>query len=402
MVNLLTHSSFAEKVSDSIDKEKVIHLASKLISFHTNTYEGQAKMAEYCAAYMEGMGLEAELQDVPMAKGMKSKQALGRIRGSGHGSSLILCSHIEGGGPPRNPEQWTKKEGQVEDGWLYGLGGQKTGMAAMMVAAGAVNEILDPKGDIIIACVVGEKAGGIGIQHMLNQGITADMGVVAEDSDLELATVSVSGIFGRLHVQGSDMWDRPRGRIHPIQKMNKIINALGSFDINPSWLTFKPHPDLPGYPLFNIPSIEARGNTCTALFDCRIVPGQTEKTVRRDLEKLLAKLKTDDPDLKAELEMPAPGFVNRLPFEISRDERIVQTVAKWHEYATKRKPVIGSGCRLGFASDAIDLMHAGVKCLNYGPGGHPLPPPLADRRYSIEDIFAAAEVYALTAAEICT
>jgi len=81
MVNLLTHSSFAEKVSDSIDKEKVIRLASKLISFHTNTYEGQAKMAEYCAAYMEGMGLEAELQDVPMAKGMRSKQ---HRQGKGH------------------------------------------------------------------------------------------------------------------------------------------------------------------------------------------------------------------------------------------------------------------------------------------------------------------------------
>jgi acetylornithine deacetylase len=395
-------SNFVTKVLESIDKERVVRLASKLIGFHSNTYEGQAEMAEYCVAYMEGMGLEAELQDVPLGNGMKSKQALGRARGSGDGLSLIFCSHIEGGGPPCNPELWTKKEGEVDDGWLYGLGGQKTGMAAMMVAAGAVNKILDLKGDIIVACVVGEQAGGIGIRHMLDQGITADMGVVAEDSDLELVTISVSGIFGRLHVHGTDMWARPDGRIHSIEKMHKIINAIGSFETIPSWLTFKPHPDLPGYPLFNILSIQGRGDSCTAFFDCRIVPGQTEETIRRDLEKLLEKLRAEDPDLKVELEMPPPGCINRLPFEISHEERIVQTVAKWHEYVTKRKPVIGAGCRLGFASDAINLMHEGVKCLNYGPGGHPVPPPVADRRYSVEDIFAAAKVYGLTAADICT
>jgi len=65
---------------------------------------------------------------------------------------------------------------------------------------------------------------------------------------------------------------------------------------------------------------------------------------------------------------------------------------------TGSKPLVGAGCRLGFASDANNLLAARVKCVNYGPGDFQEP---IDERKRAADVVKATKVYALTGLEIC-
>ncbi len=383
----------------------VVNLARKLVTIPSEAFK-EADIAEFCDAYMQGVGMETELQLIQVNNQLKSKQVIGRFRGSERHPSLMFLSHLDAPRPWKF-ELWTKKPGEIEGNWLYGNGGQKCGIAAMIVASKAVNEALKLKGDIIVACVMGESAGGIGSNYMLDKGIIADMAIVAEDTDLEFTTISVGSISGRIHTEGNmreDWMNTSIKRIHPIEKMFKVINSLGPTHkpAKPGgWLTFEPHLGLPGFPQMRINSIETKGDFCTISFKCRIVPRQTEETIKRDLENLMTKLKAEDRDLKVEIEIPCKSpYTRNLPaFEISKEEYIVKTLAKWHKYVTNKEPVYGAGCRLGVSSDACNLMAAGIKTINYGPG--PMSILVVNERKPIEDIVNAAKVYALTAAEIC-
>lgn len=401
MVQTSVSEELAKKVLSRIDKDRVVAFASKLISIPSWTREGQKEAAKYCATYMQRIGMQTELQEITLSKGESTQQAIGRFTGSEQGPSLLLCSHLDTD-MPYKPDLWTKQLGQIEEGWIYGVGGQKCGIAAMLEAARAVNRSVKLRGDLIVACVAEEKTGGIGIQRLLEEGMKPDMAIVGEDSDLQLVTVSVAGIFGTIHIDGRP--DRPKGAggINAIKKMLRLVKELKPFQpASPEgWLTFQSHRDLPGYPRFNIISIEAQPpqypTSCSILFDCRIVPGQSEETVRRDLKVLLDDLRIHDPDLIAQLEIPTPGWLNRQPFETSSKAVIVETVARWHGYIVGTKPHIGAGIRLGFASDANNLKAAGVDCVNYGPGDFQEP---VNERKKIEDMMKAAGVYALTATE---
>jgi acetylornithine deacetylase len=401
-----------KKVIECVDEKKLVRLARELFRIRSFHHE-EARIAEFCASYMNGVGIDVELQDVPVGEGVKTKQVIGRLRGTGGGVSLMLCSHLDHG--LYRPELWTKDPfgGIVEHGRIYGAGAQKAGVAAMIAAADALKKAgIELRGDVIVACVAGEQSGGIGVEYMLNKGTRADTAVVAENTNLDIVTVSVSGNRARILVKGDPlmfMGGSAGGtikKINPIEKMFQVIHALGPSwaPLKPDdWLTFEAHPDLPGFPQILIRAIESQGQgVCAITVDCRIVPGQNEETFKADLENLLSKLKAKDPELDIEIEMPPPKFHNRPAFEISRDERIVQTVAKWHEYVTGKKPIIGSGCRLGVGSDAISLMAAGVKALNYGPADVSYRPDLMiDQGHKIEDIVNAAKVYALTAVDLC-
>jgi len=351
---------------------------------------------------MEGMGFTVEIQDVSVTGNLKTKQAAGSYNGSRGKPILLFCSHLDTVVPYRL-ELWKKQFGQIEDKWIYGTGGQKSGLAAMLEAARVVKETIDLKGNLTVACVAEEMTGGLGIERVLESGLRPDFAIVGEDTDLELTTTAVAGIFGTIEIEGKP--DKPKGvGINALKKMLELLGALKTFEPSPQrgWLTFQPHPEMPGFPKFGLVSISTEPVEypfrCKILFDCRIVPGQNQETIRKDLQAIIQKMKTDEPSLAIDLKIPAPGWHNRVPFVMAKDDIMVNMVAKWHEYIAGKKPFIGAGKRLGFASDANNLVGHGIKCVNYGPGDFE---QAIDERKKIDDILTAAKVYALCAAEIC-
>jgi acetylornithine deacetylase/succinyl-diaminopimelate desuccinylase-like protein len=273
----------------------------------------------------------------------------------------------------------------------------------MIIAAAAANESVGLKGDIIVACMMAEMAGNVGVQEMLKTGVKADMAIVPEATNLEIEPVNVGTIIGKIRVEGTSSKERYASMYsNAIERACKLIDAFGPTykPIPPSgWLTFEPDHLLPGYPRIASAAIECPlySKLCTVTYRFTTVPGQTDKTVRKDLDGLIGKLRAEDPDFRAQIET-----MERVtpPIKTSLEEPIVKSLAKWQEYMTKKEPAIGAVVRLGTITDGGLLSAAGMKAIVYGPAMAD-PWPMVDERVRIGDVIIAAKVMALAAAELC-
>src|SRR5262245_33411161 len=183
---------------------------------------------------MRGLGLEVVVQ--PIREGeVRSKQAIGTWRGTGGGRSVMLCGHLDtSSGPPSRqpyrPERWTHDPfaGDVQDGWIYGLGAMnmKGGVAAMLAAVQAlIRAGVRPAGDVIVATVMAETAGGLGVEYLLQSGVRADQAVVTEATDLDVVTIEVSAARGQIVIEEETDDIRPHRGV--VQAAAELVQALG-------------------------------------------------------------------------------------------------------------------------------------------------------------------------------
>ena len=410
-------------VADFVDPRRVIKLTAEMIRIPSGTFE-EMELARFLSAYMTGLGLDVELQNVP-GPDSTGGQVVATLPGRGGGRSLLLCGHLDTWAARRSsiwakpnsagsewtffrPNEWTKPPfgGDVEEGWIYGVGAldQKGGIAAMVAAVEAlVRSSTNLSGDVIVAAVAAEGAGGQGAKQLMADGFKADMAILTEFTNLDIVTVSTGGILGCLTVQGDPKLFPPR--VDPIAKMIRVLTKLGPTDDplpQDGWLTFTEDPDLPGYPRLAIREITTTLGSCSARFDLRTVPGVTEDTLRKDLERICGDMRAADPDLCLSIEVPVPPFSSWPAVQATDlNGTLVSALSRWHEEVVQKAPRYGSGSRLGAVSDKGHLHLGGIpEVVEYGPGlGEPWP--MVDERCRVDDIVNAARVIALTAAEVC-
>lgn len=204
-----------------------------------------------------------------------------------------------------------------------------------------------------------------------------------------------------------------RGQRTVMEHTMTFLHALGPEMEAPgpdTWMTYTPHPKLPGYPQHRFEMIEFRGlNHLTISFQIRTEPGINDDTVRKDLERLIGRLQAKDKYFRAEIEWPS--WETRPAVDTSFDSPVVQSLARWHEYVMGSKPDIGHMGRSGAAADGSHTAAAGLTTVLYGPGGgqtdldHQWKTVTGEipreERVALKDLVATARIYALTAADIC-
>ena len=131
---------------------------------------------------------------------------VGRWRGSNGGRTLILNGHVDVV-PPGDPQAWSYSpwSGIVRDGLLYGRGScdMKGGLVSGLLAIRMLQRIgVQPRGDVIVECVIGEETGGVGTLSTILRGYTADAAIVLEPTQLQLCPVGAGAASFRLHVSG--------------------------------------------------------------------------------------------------------------------------------------------------------------------------------------------------------
>jgi acetylornithine deacetylase/succinyl-diaminopimelate desuccinylase-like protein len=402
----LRDEQLTRALREAIRPEEVVALTVDLIRIPSHRYE-ESEAASYVAGFMRGLGLDVVVQRVDEGE-VHSKQAIGVLRGRGHGRSLMLCGHLDTSSvpptrQPYRPDLWTHNPfaGDLRDGWIYGLGAMnmKGGVAAILAAAQAlIRSGIRPAGDVTVAAVMAETAGGLGVEHLLRSGMRADQAVVTEATDLDVVTIEVSAVRGEIHVEGeSDDIQPHRGAVQVAADLVRTF-GLPLAPISPGgWLPHTPHPELPGYPRFAIREIGSYGRDfCRLAFECRTVPGIEPDDVRRGLERLLAEL-----GIKGRVETPPHPQTRNRPTAraVERDHPVVQTIARWQAAESGRPASIGPGSRLGGGSDAANLMAAGIPTVVYGPGNLN-PTPAVDERVRAADVVTTARVLALAALEL--
>ena len=407
----MSSKAVADRLLCQLEPSEPVRLAQQLIRVPSCLWH-ESDIAHWVADWMRDKGFEVDIQPVPLADGGNTHQTIAWLKGNGPGPSLMLCGHLDTSdwqGEPFRKEEWSHDpfSGDIEDGYLYGLGAlnMKGGLAAIMMTAEIIRRSGRPlKGDLVVACVAAETGGGVGALHLTNSGFRTDYCIVTEASNLDVGTISVGSVGGKIRVKGEFM--HRVSYINPILKIAKVIQAFGApYEPIPqgSWLRFNPHSLLPGFPAMAVRDIEHFQDTTTLTLDLRMIPGMTEESVREDMHGLLQRIADDDPDFNYELiipQSPQHRTMGASP-EVAVEEPIVQSIVRWHEYVNGQKPVVGAGHRIGATTDACHFKGVGIQCVEYGPGYIPIW-PMVDERIETDQIVSATKTLALTASEICT
>ena len=405
----------AQRLMDSVDREEMLRLAEDLVRIPSfKTEENDA--ARFLGDFLAQRGYEVELQEVEPGR----FQTVATLKGNGGGKSLMLNGHIDidplAMGWKRDP--WTPS---IEGDLIFGAGirNMKSGVSSMIEAAEMVRRLGVPlRGDLVLACVVGELQGGVGTTHLCRHGPITDMAVVPEPFGANnILTVHAGVLEMAIHVLGNSRHiSRKEEAVDAIAKMCKAVPAIDGVKF-----TYTPREDLPGLPRINVGAIiggrgrdyDMRGpnfvsDFCTVIVDVRFLPGMTSASVKADIEWALDEVKRDDPDFQYEIEMPPdPKYrvftVVMEPFDLPKNEYILETVLRQYRTVTGKEPD-GVGTVLPGSYTGDDTCHlwaAGVPCLLYGPGGGSESAAIPDEFSRISDMEQVAKVLALTALDVC-
>ena len=325
-------------------------------------------MARTIAEAMRGIGLTVEVQDVAPGR----PNVVGTLEGRAAGRSLMFCGHIDtvgvsGMAAPFDP---VEREGRI-----YGRGSQdmKSGLAAMIDVARVMAESGGlPAGKLVIACVVDEEHASIGADALVTRW-RADAAVVTEPTDLQVAIAHKGFEWVEIETEGrAAHGSRPREGRDAIRLMGRVLNGLDAIDRalqaraqHPLLGTASLHASLieGGRELSSYP------DRCHLQMERRTIPGEAPGAASREVEELLARLRTEDPDFKG---VSKPMFL-RSPYEIPANHELPQamlrargTLKAPHAPDAPDAPYLVG---MSFWTDAAILGDAGIPSILFGPTG---------------------------------
>lgn len=425
----MTNQIDFSKVFSEVTDERVLWLEQSSLRIPSSSFEEQ-EFADFLGNHLSEIGFDVEMMDVvyPKDPTKRSRQPIARLKGAGGGKTLMINGHMD---PGVEMSGWTVDPygAKYEDGWVWGMGAHddKGGLVAAICGVEAlIRAGVKLKGDVLITPVVAHKYGGAGTRALLKRGVTADLCINMEHSALTVANVCVGIVMASIRTTAPELFFRYSAEakaqyFNPIEQQCEIIRRIGpSLDAIPSggWLTFTPHPDLPGFPTHTFDTIHKEhyyrhmsytgmtSRECEMAFQLRTVPGQTVDGVKKDLERLLAAIKKDYPAFNYELKIPAMGPDDDWlmdPMEIAKDHPLTKAVAAGQTAASGTEATVGGFGRLGNVGDGNLILAAGIPTLQYGPGDIRIYKewPTPDERVPLKDLVTAARTIAYATAELC-
>ena len=399
-----------EELLARIDVASCLEFLSRMVQQRSySESEGERELARYMAAQMQALGLESELTPVPGGR----LNAVGRLRGSGGGKSLLFNGHLD-----TNPatEGWTVDPwgGKVDEHFIYGIGvsNMKAGDAAYFCALRTLIEAgVKLKGDVILTFVVGELQGGVGTLALMQQGLRADYFVNSEPTDLQAMTMHAAAFTFVIELVGNTRHLSKREEaVDAIVAACDLIPRLDALKFSGAW-----SPEHAGINRVHVGVIHGALGRSLAEWrpaqvadyvrlsgSGRYAPGQTEEAAVADMRVALGALEARFPGLKATL---TPERITGRPtmpfFEVPKNSRIVQAVNRaYHQVRGVDQPT-GAITPPGFyGTDAGHLQSVGgMEGVVCGPGGRYNTMP--DERVDIADFLDMIRVYMLTILDIC-
>ncbi len=318
---------------------------------------GEAHVARVLTVAMQG-GIGLRVREQIVAPGRPNLVA--ELEGKAPGRSLMFCGHIDTVGVAGMSAPFS---GDERDGRIYGRGSQdmKSGVAAMIDAARVIVESggLDA-GKLILACVVDEEHASIGADALVTKW-RADAAVVTEPTDLQVAIAHKGFEWVEIETEGrAAHGSRPREGRDAIRMMGRVLNGLDAIDRD---LQSQPAHKLLGTASLHASLIEggrelsSYPDRCHLQMERRTIPGEAPGAAAREVDAVLTRLRSEDPDFKAS----AKGMFARSPYEIPGDHDLPQAMLR----ALQSARAIG----MSFWTDAAILGEAGIPSILFGPTG---------------------------------
>ena len=321
------------------------------------------------------------------------------------GRRIVLVGHTDVV-PPGDPATWTVDPwaGEVRDGQLYGRGAcdMKGGVAAIVGAlravsdAGAVDGLM---GEVVVAFVPSEEDGGQGMLAAIRAGVTGDMAVITEPSNLDVVVAHAGAITFRLSVPGRAAHaSQRREGISALDKLWVLVRALEADETRRNAAESDPLMTVLGLPYPTIIGIVRGGDWASTVID-RIVAdgrygvrlGQSPSDAEAELRACIAAACAEDPFLRdhpATVEIVGGRFGSA---RVPSDHPLPVGLARVAETVTGRRPdLLGEP----YGADMRLLVNEGrTPTVIYGPGDVRVAHS-ADERVPLAEVEACARVLA--------
>lgn len=412
----------------AVDERRMLELEQRSIRISSPTFQ-EGELADLYAGRMADLGLDVEMMEVlhPHDAGKKSRQPIGRLRGTGGGPTLLLNGHMD---PGAEMSGWSVDPlgAKFEDGWIWGMGAHDD-KGGCVAAIGAVEAIVRSRtrlrGDVLVTPVIAHKLGGAGTRALLDHGVKADLCINMEHSNNTIANVCVGVVMVRLTCTAPELFFRYSAEaraayMNPVEQQAEIVRRIGPSlaPIPQGWMTFTSHPELPGFPTHTFDVLHKEhyyfknytgrsSRDCELTLQFRTVPGQTVASIKHDLERLLAGIKRDHPAFNCTLEIPAAGTEmswNQPPMLCAADHVLVRALAQGQTMASGAPAHVGAHGRLGNVGDGnIIQARLAIPTVQYGPGDIRIYKewPTPDERVRLADLVTAAKAVAHAAVTLC-
>jgi succinyl-diaminopimelate desuccinylase len=260
----------------------------------------------------------------------------------------------------------------------------------------------DLAADLLVAATAGEEIGMQGAQQIASWPALGPVGaaIIAEPTGnvLGLAERGILTIEFTTHGTTAHGSTPHLGR-NAINMMRRLLDAFDRV-AGGSGIPFTPHPVL-GEPTYSIDTIEGGvahnvvPDRCVAIVDMRTVPGQDHAGILRQMEEIVARLKTEDPGFDAIVSSPLDLPAVDAPADRTAAEAFLAAA----KTVTGSRPPAGA---VRFATEAAIFAPAlGIPALIFGPGD----PALAhqpDEHVSVAKMGEAARIYAAAALALLT
>ncbi|WP_433615202.1 ArgE/DapE family deacylase [Dactylosporangium sp. CA-139114] len=371
----------------------------------------ESEIVHHVADLLRAEGVELDLWPIPVAQlesredfpGMEVARAeawglVARIGGTDpDAGSLMLNGHLDVV-PPGDPGTWSTSpwSGDIRDGHAYGRGAcdMKGGFVAALQAFLAIHRTgTRPRGDLLLAAVIGEEDGGLGTYATLDRGWRADACVITEPTALDVLAANGGALTFRLRVPGlaAHACARTSG-VSAVEKFQLIFPVLRALEatrnrrVDPMMRRW----DI-AYPL-EVGTVRS-GDWASTVPDLLVAEGrfgvaldEPVDSARAEFESTVAEACAQDPWLREHpvtVEWWGGQFASgRCPDGTGLVQRVVRT----HRALTGAEPaVVGAP----YGSDLRLLTAAGVPSVQFGPGvgyGH-----CPDERVCLDQVHACAE-----------
>lgn len=368
--------------------EQVVELTRAMVGFDTVNPPGQeAALAGYLADCLQDLGLAAEVQAI---EGERAN-VIGRVAGSGDADPLILCGHLDTVPIGDVPWQSDPFAAEIRDGKIWGRGtsDMKSGLAAAIVAAGAVAASgARLRGDLIIAGTAGEEVDRIGALRLIEAGLLPRGPLlIAEPSGNDVYVAEKGALWLEIAARGrAAHGSMPELGANAIEHLARVVLALRAEQI-----PHTVHPLLGG-PTLNVGTIRGGSKTnmvadnCTVTVDIRTVPGQDHSEIVERVRRVIDRVGSGGSECPTEIRVinDAP------PIETPQSDAFVGSVVEAVRSATGRA-VTPEGVM--YYTDAAALVPAlGVPMAICGPGRREMAHQV-DEYVEIDRLVEAVEIY---------
>ena len=399
------------RVLAGLDRDALVEMMRDLIELPSPT-GSEGPVGDYLAGRFAALGLEVELQEVEPGR----NNVIARRPGPASGPSVLLLGHMDSAPGIGRPSAQ-----MLDGGWMAGLGASnmKSAFPCYWMAARMLKEAgVRLGGELLVAGVVGEierapvgahqgagvRGSGHGARYLASHGLMPDFVINGEPTGLRVQTANCGYMFVRLTTRGVTQHSAYRRHgVDAIASMERVLPRIRAWEHD--YQRRFPHPRI--RPTVNVGAIEAGSpptpslvaNRCDAYVNVMLLPAADVRTVRGELDRLVADLNAADPSLRLE----ATVYMVGRGYELEHEAELPREVRSVHRHVTGADAVEPDAERYGVSSDNWVFADLGAQGITYGPAGISRTQPGAYAAYDpefgevvrIDDLVTAASVYAL-------